>query len=77
MPDSPHLKLLHKSLAQCEDGIGCVSSDHDCKVLEQDAAELRKDIKHLEKWEATQKPVRVMSSSVGSVEDLKEYVVRE
>ena len=77
MPDSPHLKLLHKSLAQCEDGIGCVSSDHDRKVLEQDAAELRKDIKHLEKWEATQKPVRVMSSSVGSVEELQAFAVKE
>jgi len=52
MPDSPHLKLLRKSLEQCEDGIECVSADHDRKVLEQDAAELRKDIKHLEKWEA-------------------------
>ena len=51
MTDSPHLKLLRKSLAQCEDGIGCVSSDHDREVLEQDAAELRKDIKRLEKWE--------------------------
>ena len=57
MPDSPHLKLLRRSLAQCEDGIGCVSSDHDREVLEQDAAELRADIKHLEKWEA--KPNRV------------------
>ena len=52
MPDSPHLRLLRKSLAQCEEGIECVSSDHDRKVLEQDAAELRKDIKRLEKWEA-------------------------
>ena len=51
MTDSPHLKLLHKSLAQCEDGIGCVSSDHDRKVLEQDAASLRSDIKRREKWE--------------------------
>ena len=52
MTDSPHLKLLRKSLAQCEEGIECVSSVHDRKVLEQDAAELRADIKHLEKWEA-------------------------
>ena len=52
MPDSPHLKLLRKSLAQCDEGIGCVSSNHDREILEQDAAELRKDIKHLEKWEA-------------------------
>ena len=52
MTDSPHLKLLRKSLAQCEEGIECVSVDHDREILEQDAAELRKDIKHLEKWEA-------------------------
>jgi len=52
MPDSPHLKLLRKSLEQLEDGIECVSSDHDREVLKQDAAELRKDIKRLEKWEA-------------------------
>ena len=57
MNDSPHLKLLRKSLAQCEDGIGCVSSDHDRKVLEQDADELRKDIKRLEKWETKQKAI--------------------
>ena len=57
MTDSPHLKLLRKSLSQCEDGIECVSSDHDRKVLEQDAAELRKDIKRLEKWET--KPNRM------------------
>ena len=57
MPDSPHLKLLRKSLSQCEDGIECVSSDHDREVLEQDAAELRKDIKRLEKWET--KPNRM------------------
>jgi len=52
MTDSPHLTLLRKSLLQLEDGIGCVSSKHDREVLEQDAAELRKDIKRLEKWEA-------------------------
>ena len=52
MTDSPHLKLLRKSLEQLEDGIGCVSSKHDREVLEQDAAKLRTDIKHLEKWEA-------------------------
>ena len=52
MSDSPHLTLLRKSLEQCEDGIECVSSEHDRRVLEQDAAELREDIKHLEKWEA-------------------------
>ena len=52
MIGSPHLKLLRNSLAQCEEGIGCVSSDHDREILEQDAAELRKDIKRLEKWEA-------------------------
>jgi len=57
MTDSPHLTLLRKSLAQCEEGIECVSSEHDREVLEQDAAELRKDIKHLEKWEA--KPNRM------------------
>ena len=57
MTDSPHLKLLRKSLEQCVEGIRCVHADHDREVLEQDAAELRKDIKHLEKWEA--KPNRV------------------
>ena len=60
MPDSPHLKMMRKSLAQCEDGIGCVSDNHDREVLEQDAAELRKDIKRLEKWET--KPNRMSIS---------------
>jgi len=33
MTDSPHLKLLRKSLEQLEDGIECVSSDHDRKGI--------------------------------------------
>ena len=74
MPDSPHLTMMRKSLAQCEEGIGCVSADHDREILEQDAAELRKDIKHLEKWEAKQGPIRMTGPALGSVEELREIV---
>ena len=51
MPDSPYLKTLRRSLAQNEEGILLVHSEHDREILEQDIAELRKDIKRLEKWE--------------------------
>ena len=52
MPDSPYLKTLRRSLAQNEEGVLLVHSDHDREMLERDIAELQKDIKRLEKWEA-------------------------
>ena len=52
--DSPHLTLLRQSLAQCEEGARLVHSDHNREVLTQDAADLKKDIERLEKWEAKQ-----------------------